>query len=422
MRNRIVMLSWEYPPYKIRGLAEHVYELSKALAWKGADVHVVTLGAVPYEKSKGVHVHRIAVDACRPDFITFMNNEMKRIGASIIESAGAAPTIIHAHDWLVGNAAIALAVRYRTPLISTIHSTEFGRVQGIKEGYQIFIHEMEEELVRSSAHIIVCSESMKREVQGLFGMPENISVFPNGVDVSKFDFCADSAAFKERFCGSKDATMIVYIGRLVRQKGVSVLIGALRMLLNTSPELRERVKLVIVGEGPMREHLERDAAYLGVSNHVVFTGYLDDYTVKCLLKAADVVTVPSLYEPFGIVALEAMAAKKPVVVSDVGRLSELICAGEGIKVPSDNSERLANGILQILSAGADDQRKVALARMVEQGFQKVCSLTWNTILEATLEAYKKVLALAPPARPRRWQERGIEIETEKSELWQYSYS
>jgi glycogen(starch) synthase len=229
-------------------------------------------------------------------------------------------------------------------------------------------------------------------------------------------------AFKERFCGSKDATMIVYIGRLVRQKGVSVLIGALRMLLNTSPELRERVKLVIVGEGPMREHLERDAAYLGVSNHVVFTGYLDDYTVKCLLKAADVVTVPSLYEPFGIVALEAMAAKKPVVVSDVGRLSELICAGEGIKVPSDNSERLANGILQILSAGADDQRKVALARMVEQGFQKVCSLTWNTILEATLEAYKKVLALAPPARPRRWQERGIEIETEKSELWQYSYS
>jgi glycogen(starch) synthase len=416
------MLSWEYPPYKIRGLAEHVYELSKALAWKGADVHVGTLGAVPYEKSKGVHVHRIAVDACRPDFITFMNNEMKRIGASIIESAGAAPTIIHAHDWLVGNAAIALAVRYRTPLISTIHSTEFGRVQGIKEGYQIFIHEMEEELVRSSAHIIVCSESMKREVQGLFGMPENISVFPNGVDVSKFDFCADSAAFKERFCGSKDATMIVYIGRLVRQKGVSVLIGALRMLLNTSPELRERVKLVIVGEGPMREHLERDAAYLGVSNHVVFTGYLDDYTVKCLLKAADVVTVPALYEPFGIVALEAMAAKKPVVVSDVGRLSELICAGEGIKVPSDNSERLANGILQILSAGADDQRKVALARMVEQGFQKVCSLTWNTILEATLEAYKKVLALAPPARPRRWQERGIEIETEKSELWQYSYS
>ncbi|HUV03099.1 MAG TPA: glycogen/starch synthase [Desulfobacteria bacterium] len=109
------------------GLAEHVYELSKALARKGADVHVVTLGAVPYEKSEGVHVRRIAVDACRPDFITFMNNEMKRIGASIIESAGTAPAIIHAHDWMVGNAAIALAFRYRTPLISTIHSTEFGR-------------------------------------------------------------------------------------------------------------------------------------------------------------------------------------------------------------------------------------------------------------------------------------------------------
>jgi len=422
MRNRILMLSWEYPPYKIGGLAEHVYELSKALARKGADVHVVTLGAVPYEEREGVHVRRIAVDVCRPDFITFMNNKMKKIGASIIESAGTAPAIIHAHDWMVGNAAMALAFRYRTPLISTIHSTEFGRVQGIKEGYQMFIHEMEEELVRSSAHIIVCSESMKREVQGLFGVTENISVFPNGVDVSKFDFCEDRTTLKERFCGSKDATMIVYIGRLVRQKGVEVLIGALRILLNASPDLQQRVKLVIVGEGPMREHLERDAAYLGVSNHVVFTGYLDDYTVRCLLKAADVVAVPSLYEPFGIVALEAMAAKTPVVVSDVGGLSELICAGEGIKVPSDNSESLAEGILQILSAGEDEQRKVELERMVEQSYQKVCSLTWDTISEATVEAYKKVLASAPPARPPRWQERGIEIETEKSELWQYSYS
>jgi glycosyltransferase involved in cell wall biosynthesis len=117
-----------------------------------------------------------------------------------------------------------------------------------------------------------------------------------------------------------------------------------------------------------------------------------------------------------------MAAKTPVVVSDVRGLSELICTGECIKVPSDNAERLADGILQILSAGEDEQRKVALARMVEQGFQKVCSLTRDTISEATLEAYKKVLASAPPARPLRWQERGIEIETEKSELWQYSYS
>jgi glycogen synthase len=107
------------------GLAEHVYELSKALARKGADVHIVTLGAVPYEKSEGVHVRRIALDACRPDFITFMINEMKRIGASIIESAETVPAIIHAHDWMVDTAAIALAYRYRTPLISTIHSTEF---------------------------------------------------------------------------------------------------------------------------------------------------------------------------------------------------------------------------------------------------------------------------------------------------------
>lgn len=424
MQIRILTLSWEYPPYKIGGIAEHVYELSKALARKGQEVHVVTLGTFPYEENEGVHLHRIAVDASKPNFITRMNEAMKKIGASIIESTDTGIDIIHAHDWMVGSAAIALAFGYKKPLVSTIHSTEFGRSQGVKEEYQMRIHEMEEQLVRLSDHVIVCSESMKREIQGLFGVTGKNSVIPNGVDASKFDFEVDIDTIKGKFCGQRSSKMILFLGRLVYQKGVNVLIGALPIILSRYSKGEKDVKLVIVGEGPMRKQLERDAAYLGVSKHVVFTGYLDDYVVRSLLKAADVVVVPSLYEPFGIVAIEAMAAKTPVVVSDIDGLSELICDGEGIKVPPNNSERLAEGVMSVLSDTEDGKKR--REEIIEKGFKKALSLNWDKVMEATIGVYAKVLARAPSGIPA--QEKDIEIGTgigtgtEKGEIWKYMFS
>lgn len=419
MQTRILTLSWEYPPHKVGGLAEHVYELSKGLIRKGLEVHVITLGAFPYEENAGVCLHRIALDTWSPDFISRMNEEMRRIGAAIIEAPETEPDLIHAHDWMVSSAALDLAFKYQKPLVSTIHSTEFGRSQGIKGGYQMRIHELEEHLIRLSAHVIVCSESMKREVQSLFGASERISVVPNGVDVAKFDFLVDKPGIKGRFCGSRNAKMILFIGRLVYQKGVNVLVGALPRILAS---LKDEIKLVIVGEGPMRPQLERDAAYLGVSHHVVFTGYLDDYTVRSLLKAADVVVLPSLYEPFGIVALEALAAQTPVVVSDVGGLSELIGAGEGIKVPPDNSDSLAEALITLLS-DEDEARRRERERMVARGYQKARSLNWDTIAEATIEVYRTVLAKAGRTlRPERRKKVEPPLVTRAGDLWRYSYS
>ncbi len=171
---------------------------------------------------------------------------------------------------------------------------------------------------------------------------------PNGIDVLKFHLKVDRDALKLRFCGSRDTKMILFLGRLVYQKGVNVLIGSMPHVLDECPD----TKLVIVGEGPMRMQLERDTFLLGVAEHVVFTGYLDDHTARCLLRAADVLVMPSVYEPFGIVALEAMAARVPVVASDVGGISELIDYGAGLKVPPDNSHALADAIITVL-AGDD---------------------------------------------------------------------
>ena len=435
---RILTLSWEYPPYKIGGIAEHVYELSKALTRKGQEVHVVTLGAFsyPYEEDEGVHLHRIAIDTSKPDFIARMNEEMKKIGASIIESTDTAIDIIHAHDWMVGSAAIELAFRYGKPLVTTIHSTEFGRSRGIRDGYQMRIHEAEKRLVELSDHVIVCSESMKREIQGLFGVTGKISVIPNGVDTSKFNFEIDRDAIKEKYGVKRNSKLILFLGRLVYQKGVNVLIGALPIILarysksksNANAEEGRDVELVIVGEGPMREQLEKDAAYLGVTEHVVFTGYLDDYEARNLLKAADVVVVPSLYEPFGIVALEAMAAKTPVVASDVDGLSELIRDGEGVKVPPNNSEILAASIIKVLSDEDEERAKggVVVERMLEKGFKRAIDLNWDKISDATIGVYAKVLSLTRAHVHTKDIEMRIEtgtgIGTEKEGLWRHLYS
>ena len=433
---RILTLSWEYPPYKIGGIAEHVYELSKALTRKGQEVHVVTLGAFsyPYEEDEGVHLHRIAIDTSKPDFIARMNEEMKKIGASIIESTDTVIDIIHAHDWMVGSAAIELAFRYGKPLVTTIHSTEFGRSRGIRDGYQMRIHEAEKRLVELSDHVIVCSESMKREIQDLFGVTGKISVIPNGVDTSKFNFEIDRDAIKEKYGVKRSSKLILFLGRLVYQKGVNVLIGALPIILarysnaksNANAEEGRDVELVIVGEGPMRKQLEKDAAYLGVTKHVVFTGYLDDYEARNLLKAADVVVVPSLYEPFGIVALEAMAAKTPVVASDVDGLSELIRDGEGVKVPPNNSEILAASIIKILSDEDEERAKggVVVERMLEKGFERAIDLNWDKISDATIGVYAKVLSLTRAhAKDIEMRiETGTGIGTEKEGLWRHLYS
>ncbi len=383
------MLSWEYPPHKIGGIAEHVYALSRALSGMGQEVHVLTIGVpgegdyehgLEQEVDGGVYLHRIAVDPFMPDFIKRMNDGMKEAGDYLITDRRI--DIIHAHDWMVSDAAIELAREYGRPLIATIHSTEFGRSQGIREAYQMRIHEKEARLVRLASHVIVCSESMDKELRGLFGISDNLSVVPNGVDTTKFDFRVDEGDIKERFCGTRNAKMVLFLGRLVYQKGVNVLIGALPRILAECPDAR----LIIVGEGPMRRQLERDASFLGVAGDVVFTGYLDDHTVRCLLKAADVLVVPSLYEPFGIVALEAMAAKTPVVASDVGGISEIIGPDEGIKVPPDNSEALATAVIKVLRLCDTD-----VDEMVERGYKKAVSMNWDEVAAATLDIYTGIL-------------------------------
>lgn len=386
------MLTWEFPPRKIGGIASHVYDLSRAIARRGTDVHVVTCcefpGAPPCEEVEGVHVYRF--NPHRTPVFSFlswvfsMNICMVQRGAEVIDAYDGQFNLIHAHDWLVARAAVDLKGRYGKPLVSTFHSTEAGRRDGIHDGYQKAIHDVEFQLAHQSDRLICCSEYMAKHMLQTFGVPkEKVDIVYNGVEASKFNFRIDARMFRERYARPNEK-IVLYVGRLVREKGVHVLIGAMPRVLSVLPD----VKLIIVGEGKMKETLQEEARQFGVAHKVLFTGFVGDETLQLLYKISDLAVFPSLYEPFGIVALEAMAAMVPVVVSDVGGLAEVVEHEKtGVKVYPDNSASLAWGILRVLRNPeyADKLRRNAYLRVLNRN-------DWDALAENTAGVYEKALA------------------------------
>jgi glycogen(starch) synthase len=353
-------------------------------------VHVVTCdfpGAKDYEEVDGVHVHRFdSYKIPALDFLAWifmMNSNMIQCAVNVINSQDGYFDLIHAHDWLVARAALELKNCYRKPLISTIHATEAGRRKGIRNGYQKSIHNIESQLIHQSDGIICCSDYMAKQVCQLFNLPpEKVEIIYNGIDVSKFNFKVDSEKIKEKFA-QRDEKIVLYVGRLVHEKGVHVLIGAVPKVLSQIPE----AKFIIVGEGGMKESLMEEARYFNVDDKVLFTGFIDDETLKNLYKVSDVVVCPSLYEPFGIVALEAMAARTPVVVSDVGGLSEIVEHDKtGVKVYPNDPNSLAWGLVRVLT----DKRYAEW--LTENAFQRVLGeYNWDKIADKTRNLYRKVL-------------------------------
>lgn len=386
---RVLMLSWEFPPRVIGGIAPHVYHLSLELARMGAEVCVVTCdfpGAPDFEEIDGVHVHR--VDSYRSpvtDFVSWvlmMNVNLEMHAADIIHSGREEVDVIHAHDWLVAKAAIGLKHIFRKPLVATVHSTEHGRRHGINTDYQRMIHRTEVWLAHEAWRTICCSDYMASHVSYVLGLPRNnIDVIPNGVDLREFTEPYDRASFRNRFAHSSEK-LVLFVGRLVYEKGGTVLIEAARKILHNV-----NAKFIVVGDGYLKDELMRRAWEAGISEKIYFTGFLDERTLRLLYRTADVCVVPSLYEPFSIVALEAMAAETPVVVSGVGGLLEIVEHDRtGVIIYPDNPDSLAWGIMRVLK----DEGYANWIRF--NAYQKVSEVyDWKRIAERTLSFYDRVL-------------------------------
>lgn len=388
----VMMLTWEFPPRIIGGISPHVHYLSKSLARDSVKVYVVTCdfpGAPPHEVLDGVEVFRIdSYKNPSPDFATWvylMNVNMQKEAATIIKDLNGNVDILHAHDWLVATAGIGLKHVFRKPLFVTMHSTEIGRRNGIHFDYERMIHETEAWLTYEAWKVICCSDYMVSHVRWAFGLPpDKQAMIPNGVNADIYAGLdkKDLVQFRRKFALPEEK-IVLFVGRLVYEKGVHVLVNAIpRVLENVN------AKFVIVGNGYMKEQLSGLVKTLGISQKVLFTGFIDDETLRKLQTCADVSVVPSLFEPFGIVALEAMAAKSPVVVSDTGGLGEIVYHDvDGVKVYTNNPDSLAWGIIKVLESEkyAEHIRNNAFKKIQEK-------YNWNRIAQQTENMYKSVLS------------------------------
>ena len=386
---KILMLSWEYPPRIVGGIARVVHDLSKRLIKDGHDVTVVTYrdGDIPYyENDNGVEVYRIDNYIISPnnfiDWIMQMNfNMLAKVNELIAK--GEKFDVVHAHDGLVAYAAKTLKNSYDIPLVSTIHATESGRNKGIHDDTQRYINDTEWMLTYESSEVIVNSNYMKNELQRLFGLPyEKINVVPNGINVNAFNGVERDYEFRRQYAADNEK-IILFVGRLVFEKGIQHLIDAMPKIL----EYYNDAKLVIAGKGGMLDELKAKVDMLGLSQKVYFTGYLNSKQVTKMYKCADISVFPSTYEPFGIVALEAMLAGVPTVVSDTGGLNEIVNHGvNGMKSYTGNANSLADSILTLLY----DQH--LCSEVTKKAKQKVKEeYNWTKLAQDTHFVYQKAI-------------------------------
>ncbi len=385
---RIIMFSWEYPPKSVGGLAQHVYDLTGALAGTGDDVHLITLGsndAPEFETVNGVKVHRVYPYQVSShgfvNWVTQLNVAMLERAAAVISEEGGFH-LVHGHDWLVAYAARAVKHAYKIPLAATIHATEYGRNYGLHNDMQRHISDVEWWLIYESWKVICCSNYMKGELRHVFQVPDDkIRIIPNGVNTANFQ--VKNSNFRREDYAAPDEQMVICVGRLVREKGIQVLIDAIPHILKYRPN----TKFIIAGRGPYESTLRSQAAANGVTGRVYFTGYVSDELRNALYSWASVAAFPSLYEPFGIVALEGMAAQVPVVVSDTGGLGEIVRHGvDGLKSYPGNSQSLADMIIWMLN-----DRNMA-ENMKRQAYVKVQrEFNWLEIARRTRAAYREIL-------------------------------
>ena len=404
---KILMLTWEYPPRVVGGIARVVNDLSKRMIKDGHEVTVVTYreGNAPYyELDKGVKVYRVDNFMIKSnnfiDWVMQMNFNMVAKASEIIQKEGNFD-VIHAHDWLVAYAAKTLKHAFNIPIVSTIHATEAGRNSGIRDEQQKYINDTEWMLTYESTEVIVNSNYMKNELQRLFGLPfEKINVVPNGVNLLSFSGIDRDYEFRRKYAMDNEK-IILFMGRLVYEKGVQHLIAAMPKILSRYND----VKLVIAGKGGMTDELKAQADALGLGPKVYFAGYMNGKDVQKLYKAADISVFPSTYEPFGIVALEAMLAERPIVVSDAGGLNEIVQHREnGMKSYMGNANSIADSILELLF----DQQ--LCTNVVKKAKAKVKNeYNWNKIAQDTHFIYQKAICETMAERQRK------QLEQEKAD-------
>jgi glycogen(starch) synthase len=399
MSNRVLILSWEYPPVIEGGLARHVRKLAEALVRQGATVDVLTRGneqrsdngLFRVDELGGLRVHRVPEPSWPRDLDRFvawvqqMNEDMLAAGEALAKEGSY--DLVHGHDWLVAHAAAALSERLEVPYVTTIHATEHGRHQGwVDDHPQSHIHSVERWMAHRADAVIVCSYYMRGHVADIFDIEERrVAVIPNGVDAGDLRPSGDLEAMRREFAAPHEK-LVLLVGRLVYEKGFQLALDAL-------PDVIQRVgnvRFLVAGSGTHEGELRSQAQRLGLSGHGTFLGWIGDDVLHSLYRISDLCVVPSIYEPFGLVALEAMASGCPCIVADTGGLREVVPLGErvGLRFNGGDAEHLGVMIERLL---VDDGLR---DRLVTEASEHVLRFDWDDIAQRTRGIYDE---LAEPA-------------------------
>jgi glycogen synthase len=408
---RILQLSWEYPPLVYGGLGRHVHALTQAQAALGHDVTVLTqavAGSPGDERVGGVRVLRVPLDPpAVPDgdlfaWVLALGHALGRAG--VRHGDELLPDVVHAHDWVTCHAATALKEALDVPLVATVHATEAGRHQGwLPSPLSQAIHGSEWWLTYEARRVITCSAAMRWEVTRLFDLPpDKVDVIPNGIELDQWGARGRPvAAARAKYAG--DGPLLVFAGRLEWEKGVQTLLGALPRLRRRHPGLR----LVVAGQGTYGEELRQVARSKRLGAAVTFAGFLPDAELAALVAGADVAVVPSLYEPFGLVALEAAALGTALVVADTGGLSELVEPGvTGLRFAAGDPVALADAVSAVLGDHLLARRltRAARARVArDHGWPELADRTVTTY-ERAIDSERVLqlrLGASPPPGPAR---------------------
>lgn len=372
------MVVWELPATTLGGVPGHVRGLGGALSALGHDVVVLTTGRTSPDDGDSPRILRANVDLPwlpDDDVIASMASANNHLTSLIGRLGDWKPDVVHAHDWTSSWCAHSLAEIFAVPLIATFHSTERGRHGGfVPIGSPSAIHAIESWLALSASDVICCSRFMTREVIDAFELlPPHVHLVPNGVD-------ADLWRIDDTRPRGKS---VLAWGRVQYEKGFQILAQAMSQVRALLPG----VSCVIAGRGPYLPELQSQIDIESVADLVHLAGYVSDEELRELLVTAGCVVIPSLYEPFGIVALEALAAGAPTIAARTGGLAEIMeGTSAGLLFEPGNAHQLADRIVHMLTDEEVARRsRIEGRRLVESQY------SWDAIAHTTVDVYRQAL-------------------------------
>jgi glycosyltransferase involved in cell wall biosynthesis len=378
------MIGWEFPPAKTGGLGTHCYELVKNLSKRGVGVTLLIPKRTENVKHDIPNVEIIEVGsiALNPYNTTKVDNktfekgygwnffeEVKAFNRKCVEVARNKKfDVIHCHDWMTSSAGLELRKITGKRMVFTVHSTEYDRTANI---YPMnFIVDVEKKGIHGSDLIITVSEGMKKQLIDRYGADEKkITVIYNGIDSSKYFGLTKKG----------NNSTVLFLGRLTNQKGTWFFLHAAKKVL----EKKKDVTFIVAGQGEQMPEMIKLAIDLNIMNRFIFTGYLPEDEILRAYATADVYVMPSVSEPFGITALEAIASGTPVIVSKNAGVAEKII--HCFKVDFWDTHEMANEIIGLL------KYPVLKECMRKNCYKEINNFGWDRVADQTISVYSRVL-------------------------------